>query len=122
MYRLALFCGAAVALAAVAAPARAQVIQNGSFESPVVTSGSVTTVTGPGNTPGLPGWTVGPNSVDVVAPGAGTAPAANLRQYLDLDGTPGPGQISQTFTTVPGLGYMMSFSYANNPSVSSASA
>jgi choice-of-anchor C domain-containing protein len=106
---------AIVAAAFVPMSAHAQVIVNGSFEQPATST--VVTVNGPANTTGLPGWTVGLVSIDVVnATGNGflTGPAFDGAQYLDLDGSPGPGQISQTFSTTVGQSYVLSFAYGNN--------
>jgi choice-of-anchor C domain-containing protein len=106
---------AIVAAAFVPMSARAQVIVNGSFEQP--TTNTAITVNGPANTTGLPGWTVGLVSIDVVnAAGNGflTGPAFDGAQYVDLDGSPGPGEISQTLATVLGQSYSLSFAYGNN--------
>ena len=88
---------------------RAQnLIVNGSFEQPVTTS--YTTIP-PAQ---LPGWVVTRATVDVQAGSYWAAPMFDGAQSLDLDGSPGPGQISQSFGTVPGATYRLSFAYANN--------
>jgi choice-of-anchor C domain-containing protein len=104
-----------VAFSLLASPVRGQIVANGSFEQPVTST--AVTVSGPNNTTGLPGWTVGLVGIDVVnATGNGFlfGPAIDGTQYLDLDGSPGPGQISQAFATTPGQSYTLSFAYANN--------
>jgi hypothetical protein len=104
-----------VAVLLVPLPAHAQIIVNGSFEQPATST--AVTVNGPANTTGLPGWTVGLVSIDVVnAAGNGfvTGPAYADAQYVDLDGSPGPGQISQTLATTLGQSYILSFAYGNN--------
>jgi hypothetical protein len=116
----------AVALAAVmAAPASfaANLLQDGGFESPNIGAVWYQTFTSP-----FDGWN--PTNVDIVSSlGApGNAPAYQGLQYLDLVGTGlngaqlSTGMISQTFMTVPGRTYTLSFAYANNPwSTSTAS-
>jgi hypothetical protein len=84
-------------------------VANGSFEDPH----TEWYFTAPPST--LPGWNVSEPSVDVVsAPGYFGFEAADGLQCLDLDGTPGPGQISQSFPVIPGMPYRLSFRYARN--------
>jgi hypothetical protein len=122
---------AAVALAAAlgaSASFAANLIQDGGFETPDIGDVWYQTFTSPFPTP-LDSWT--PSNVDIVSSlGApGNAPAYQGVQYLDLVGT-GPdgtelstGMISQTFGTVAGQTYTLSFAYSNNPwSTSTASA
>jgi hypothetical protein len=98
-------------------PSRAQnLIVNGSFETPAATS-PYWFFTIPGGSNGLAPWVVSSNSIDVVNSSNYTdwaAPAFDDAQAVDLDGTPGPGQIAQTFPTVPGTVYRLSFAYGNN--------
>jgi len=93
-------------------PARAQILVDGSFELPVISS-YVTLFTGATN---LAPWVIGTNSVDVASTNNGYTVGAAYSggQYVDLDGSPGPGQISQTFATTVGQTYYLSFAYANN--------
>lgn len=111
------------ALAAFAVPASAaNLLVNGSFEAPVVT-GSCCTTTPP--TP-IPGWTVESGDVNVVtgtyfSNPTGSNHAYDGMQYLDLIGQSGSGVISQTFSTEVGKLYTLTFAYANNPFVSTAS-
>lgn len=114
---------AATALA-LSSPAWAtESIVNGGFEDPVVNDTCCSTV--PPDL--LPGWTATPN-VNVVV-GTFSSTNGNLaeegNQYLDLVGQGGTGSISQTFATVAGTVYDLSFIYSHNlfnPAVTSASA
>lgn len=92
------------AFGAQAAPAP-NLIQNGSFESTVVTS-PYTTLTS-----GLTGWNIVTGNVDLI--GNYWAPSDG-NQSLDLNGTTA-GSISQTFATTSGQKYHISFDLAGNP-------
>lgn len=97
----------------------ANLIVNGSFEDPEITGYQAYYAT----TQGLPGWVVGGTSVDIVNNDYPvTGPAYAGVQFLDLAGTPGPGSISQEFSTVIGQMYELTFAYANNPGTSPSSA
>ncbi|MBA4107238.1 MAG: hypothetical protein C0485_15950 [Pirellula sp.] len=103
----------AALLTIVGSAAQANVISNGSFETPVT---STLIVVGAGD-PTITSWTVGLVGVDLVnAAGNGfvNGAAADGAQYLDLDGSPGPGSITQTFATTPATQYTLTFDYANN--------
>ena len=104
---------AATAMALVPASASAaELIVNGGFEDPTVTNPCCNTV--PPDP--LPGWTVTPN-VNVVNGTFGST-AGNLAeegvQYLDLVGQGGTGSISQSFITVAGQVYTLSFIFSHN--------
>lgn len=86
----------------------ASLVVNGSFETPTV-SGVFTTV--PAGSSTLTGWTVGLSSVDVVNGTAASVPAFDGNQFLDLNGTPGPGSIAQAFATTPSTTYTLTFSF-----------
>ena len=43
-----------------------------------------------------------------------SAPPTRVTSLIDLDGTPGPGELTQSFATTPGQTYELSFAYANN--------
>lgn len=82
-------------------------IQNGSFELPVV-SGSFTLFS-PGST-GIPGWTVtGPvgKTVAITSPSAGLSEDGS--QFFDPTGNTGGAGISQSFATVVGRSYQLVF-------------
>jgi choice-of-anchor C domain-containing protein len=86
-------------------------LQNGSFTSPALTSGLASFSAG--DTVGA-GWTVTSGTVEVVNANPWWPDADGDQQSLDLDGI-SAGAISQSFPTVPGLGYRLTFQYANNP-------
>lgn len=110
------FLAAAVASTWLASAAFAQnLLVNGSFESwpgrvpPYVTLN--------GGSTALPGWTVTGTSVDLV----GSAWQQGDATYsVDLDGSPGPGGLTQTFATTPGQWYSVSFLLAGNPQCGTA--
>jgi choice-of-anchor C domain-containing protein len=92
-------------------PAGANFIINPSFEAPDAPAGSFVGIAAGGNA--LTGWTVISGSVDTVDDGLFRAYQG--LQSLDLDGN-GAGAIEQSFATVIGATYSLSFAYANNPS------
>ena len=108
-----LAAGAALASPAQAAdtPSRTAVsfldVTNGSFETPPAAPPWSPFVVG--QTFG--GWTVTSGNVDLVG---NYWQAADGTQSVDLNGTV-PGAISQTFATVPGTAYVVTFSLAGNP-------
>jgi len=95
--------------------ARADLITNGSFETPIVASGLEYQDINPGSEPPGFAWTVVSGNVDVVIRGSNFAlNAVDGLQFLDLDGFTA-GAIVQSFATTPGDAYFLSFAYANNP-------
>lgn len=96
---------AAFAVLSPAAQASVELINNGGFESAGGFSGGFETIGS-----GLDGWTIG-GTVDLIntywAPASGS-------YSLDLNGG-GAGSISQSFATVVGQTYNVSFSLAGNP-------
>ena len=129
----------AIAFALAPVNARADLIVNGSFDSSVVTDGSLDANFGgfiryfgpPTNTTNteITGWTISgqngsiPNNVDLVHtffyPSFTGTPGSNS---LDLEGAIGAsGVISQSFATTPGDTYTLSFEFANNPQPGPAS-
>ncbi len=104
---------AASALALCSTPGwAAELIINGGFEMPVVNSTCCNTV--PPDL--LLGWTATPNVNVVVGTYASTNGnlAAEGNQYLDLVGQGGTGSISQTFASLAGTVYNLSFVYSHN--------
>lgn len=99
----------AVAFVAAIHSTNAQIITNGSFETPDVPT-FVTISAGQTN---IAPWVVNLGSVDVVDFSFSASPAFLGQQYLDLDGI-SPGRVTQPFATTPGLSYTISFAYANN--------
>ena len=108
-----LHVGAVLCAGLQLAKAQSNLIVNGGFEEPATST--FTDVVAP-NSSTIPGWTVAMGSVDVVnAVGNGfdVGPADQGAQYLDLNGTDA-GTISQSFSTLPGVTYELSFACANN--------
>jgi hypothetical protein len=100
---------------AFAVSAHANQINNGSFETPIVTSPSEYQTIVPGSEPPGFGWQITTGNVDAVIQGAVFASTAfDGVQFLDLDGTTAGG-IAQSFATTPGNSYVLTFAYANNP-------
>lgn len=102
---------ASFAVAVLAPSALAQnLLTNGSFEQWRTTV--PTFVTLPGGSTAMAGWTVTGTTVDLVGGGWQQADGA---LSLDLDGSPGPGGVQQTFPTTPGAWYSVEFFMAGNP-------
>jgi choice-of-anchor C domain-containing protein len=102
------------AAAGASSPAHAEnLLVNGSFDQ-WRTAITDYVVLSEGST-AMAGWTVTGTSVDLV--GGGWQQADGLYS-LDLDGTPGPGGVSQTFQTQPGAWYALEFLLAGNPQCS----
>ena len=101
----------AVAFGAALHSSNAQIITNGSFETPDVPT-FVTIAAGQTN---IAPWVVNSGTVDVVDAsfGVSPSPAFQGQQYLDLDGI-SPGRVTQSFATTIGLSYTINFAYANN--------
>lgn len=98
--------------------ARANMITNGSFETPTVPVGGFTNFLG-GST-GITGWTVTGREASIVSgaysPGGGfTFPAEQGNQWLDLtgDGSNAVEGVEQAVSTVPGTHYDLSFWVGN---------
>jgi choice-of-anchor C domain-containing protein len=106
----ALVIGSLFALSASAAP-----FHNGSFETGTVTPCNTFNVPAGSNT--ITGWTVSAGNLDWLGspPGCGWQPSHGSAS-LDLVGSAagGIGGIQQTFDTVPGTGYVLSFDLAGN--------
>lgn len=101
----------ALSLAGCAATTSANLIENGSFKlGPDVGSGFATYAKA---STAIPGWTVTMGTVDVI--GSGWPDSDGDGRSIDLDGTPGPGALAQSFATVPGTEYKVAFSLASNP-------
>ncbi|MBO1416539.1 choice-of-anchor C family protein, partial [Streptomyces sp. FH025] len=106
--------GPALATTTLAAPAQAanrasSHFDDGSFESPKAPANAFTEY----NAGQLFGpWRVVSGSVDLI--GAGMWQAAEGDQSLDLNGADS-GTIAQTFTTVPGTTYSVTYALAGNP-------
>jgi Protein of unknown function (DUF642)/PEP-CTERM motif len=116
------FAAALLASTFVAAPAcAANLLVNGGFEQPDVLSPGQGGIGYQTFSAVFTGWTVDAGNVDIVDHfGGGNAGEGD--QWLDLWGDQS-GAISQTFNTILGKTYQLSFLYGNNPySTSTASA
>lgn len=60
----------------------------------------------------ITGWTVTRGQIDLVGPHWQSGHAS---RSLDLNGSPGTGGVSQTFPTIPGHSYTVTFRLAGNP-------
>ena len=99
---------AALAASALAPGAGAQIVTNGSFETPPAPAGSFTTLSGNAIT----GWTISANNVDHI--GAGFWQHADGSQSLDMNGNAGPATLFQDLTLNPGDLYRLSFAMSEN--------
>jgi len=102
----------AAAFAAAIHFTNAQLIINGSFETP--DTPTYMQINAGQNT--IAPWVVGLHSVEVgdaVGNGFLVGPAFEGAQSLDLNGA-GRGRLTQAFATTPGLLYTVTFAYANN--------
>jgi len=61
----------------------------------------------------ISGWIVTMGTVDVIGPNWHDADGG--KNSIDVDGTPGPGAIAQSFATTRGAKYTVSFALAGNP-------
>ncbi len=101
----------AVALAsAVASAAGTNLIQNGGFDiGPHPSNYSMY----PKGSTAIPDWIVTMGTVDLIGPNWRDADGGT--GSIDMDGTPGPGGIAQSFATSKGATYSVSFALASNP-------
>ncbi len=90
-------------------PARIELVGNGGFEPVKVHLRDKARTILPGRN-GLAPWRVTAGSVDVQT----YWPAVQGEDSVDLNGV-AAGTIRQTFATIPGQAYQLSFCYANNP-------
>lgn len=105
--------GLMLAAGVLVAPMSAQLIVNGSFEIPAISTspGYVTYGLGASD---ITGWTISRNNVDIVNHYSGWE-AADGQQSLDLNGDTA-GEIFQDVNGLTaGSTYTLSFAYANNP-------
>ncbi len=114
MRHVILASAAALALLTPSVASAANLLANGGFEQ---TSGSFEgwggwTFYSGGPNP-LPGWTVSFGSVDVTNNQSGWSPASEGFNSLDINGW-SRGEIAQTFATVIGQLYSVTFDYSRN--------
>lgn len=116
------FWGLLFATLLVVCPAQSAIL-NGSFESPVIPNASFLNVVAGAEPSGF-GWTVFTNNVDIFSLGVlgTTGPLADGNQGLDLVGFNTTGGIEQSFATILGQTYTLTFFYSNNPGSGAASA
>lgn len=98
--------------------ARANLLTNGSFENGPGVGGLSSNTISAGST-SITGWVVESSDIDQIGSGDFWI-AADGVYSLDLNGAHGPGGIEQTFSTVSGQVYSVTFSMAGNPSFQSA--
>lgn len=103
------FLGVLVSSALLASGASASLIVNGSFEQSALNPGGTWIPLGPGST-AVDGWTTFGGGVDYM--GTIWASADGIRN-IDLNNT-SPGGIAQSFATVPGAVYEVTFALAAN--------
>jgi len=109
-----LICATALALITATPCAATQLLVNGSFED--ITGAAYQSWGGYTFGAGfyaLPGWTVDFGNVDVTTNASGWAPASDGFNSLDINGWVA-GQISQSFATIVGKTYVVSFDYSRN--------
>ena len=93
---------------------RANVLLNGSFESPVVTPGTFLDFSAGGEPAGF-NWKVATGTIDLAGPNAFILfPPYDGIQAVDLNGN-NRGSVYQDFPTVQGQQYSLTFAYADNP-------
>jgi autotransporter-associated beta strand protein len=93
---------------------RANILLNGSFESPVVTPGTFLNIS-PGGEPAGFDWKVATGNIDLSGPNPFIVyPAYDGNQAVDLNGFV-RGSLYQDFPTVLGQHYSLNFAYADNP-------
>jgi choice-of-anchor C domain-containing protein len=108
--KTALVAAACVAACGVASSAGAAAFTNGSFENATVDPGAGFVTLGNGST-AVTGWVVGGDSIDYIG---GYWQAEDGSRSIDLSGNAN-GSIAQTFDTVAGQAYQVSFFLAGNP-------
>jgi choice-of-anchor C domain-containing protein len=106
-------------LASTCALAGVNLVQDGGFETPAITTwyqnyGTYTNSPWSGASFSTD-WTITTNNVDIVNQNYNGGPAYQGQQYLDLVGYGSTGGIAQAINTVSGKTYDLSFAYANNP-------
>lgn len=99
----------------------ATILTNGGFETPVLDSsnapqGYLDITAGNEAVAGFTGWTITTNGVDIYTNGVlgSSATVYEGVQALDLVGFGSAGGISQSFSTVIGQQYSLSFAYGHN--------
>jgi len=99
---------AAIFLLTGAAPTN--LIKNGGFDLGPQPSYFATYAKG---SAAIPRWVVTMGTIDMIGPNWHDADGG--KSNIDLDGTPGPGAIAQSFATARSGSYMVAFALAGNP-------
>ncbi|WP_428308464.1 DUF642 domain-containing protein [Lacipirellula sp.] len=86
-------------------------IENGSFEVPVVVGGNQEFGT---PSTAITGWHVSAGSIDLITSGSILGSAHSGLQMIDINGS-SSGRVEQSFATVPGNTYRLALFYSNNP-------
>lgn len=97
-----------------ASPALAAAFSDGSFETPDIATNFQVFTTGQMIGP----WQVTGTSVDLVDGVLNGTPGSDGVQWIDLAGSPGPGGLQQSFDTVNGQQYTVSYDVGNRCAVS----
>ena len=95
------------------ASVRANLLTNGSFEAGPVIAELSGFVDLPVGSTAIAGWTVTRDEIDYI--GTSFWQHADGIRSLDLNGTSGVGGIAQSFTTDPGVAYLVTFDLAGSP-------
>jgi choice-of-anchor C domain-containing protein len=104
-------CVLGMLLAAAASPAAAAPFTNGSFELGAVNPGGGWITLGSGSS-AITGWEIFDGTIDLI----GTYwQAADGSRSVDLNGNDGSAGIRQTFDTIGGATYQVSFALSGNP-------
>jgi choice-of-anchor C domain-containing protein len=103
---------AAAAALSLSGTAQAAILVNGSFEDGVGQPLPGEFVNLPSGSTNIAGWTVGNGGIDWIDNGYWEA--SDGQRSLDLSGT-AAGSISQTFATIAGVLYTVTFDLAGNP-------
>lgn len=90
------------------AAARKNLIVNGGFEEGKDPGGFSVEGVGSKN---IADWNIAKGTVDYIG---GYFRAHEGKRCIDMDGTPGPGEIQQTFQTTPGAKYLVTFALEAN--------
>jgi hypothetical protein len=106
---------AALALSAASTAGASELLNNGGFENlgSAVPEGWGGYTYYAGAQVGLPGWTIDAGSVDVTTNASAWSPAYEGQNGLDINGWDA-GTISQSFGTILGELYTVSFAYSRN--------
>jgi choice-of-anchor C domain-containing protein len=109
-FSAALLAAALVLSTGIAHSASSNLLINGGFDQGPQPASFATYAKG---SRAIPGWVVTMGTVDIIGPNWRDADGGH--NAIDMDGTPGPGAIAQSFATTRGAKYTVSFALASNP-------